>query len=111
MDGSRHMRKSIDRRLSRPSVLASFACALLFGVQPGRAQDSPGPQSLNEARLEERIKQLETLIRKMPDPAYVRGLEDKLRQMPDADEIRTKRATIQQLSDRMKQLPAAAPPA
>jgi phosphate-selective porin OprO/OprP len=73
----------------------------------GRARAQPPPPSpsaTREAELEARLRQLEALMQKMPDPEYVRKLEAKLKEMPDPEEVRRMQTTIRQLSDQVRQL-------
>jgi hypothetical protein len=57
-----------------------------------------------EAQLEERVRQLEALIRSMPDPERVRRLEAALQQMPTPGYVRHLESTVQDLSNQVRQL-------
>ncbi len=55
-------------------------------------------------RLEERLRQLESLIRSMPDPNYVRKLEERLKTLPDPEHVRSLETSVKQLSGQVEQL-------
>src|SRR5579883_2235590 len=71
---------------------------------PAASVAVPGGGTGREAQLEERIRQLESVIQRMPDPEQVRRLEAKLQEMPDAHYVRQLEATVQQLSTQVRQL-------
>jgi phosphate-selective porin OprO/OprP len=88
--------------------------ALVLGVG-GRApaQEAPvpsppalpeAPRTAREAELEERLRQMEALLRRMPDPEQVRRLEERLHTLPDPEHVRKLESTVERLSTRVDQL-------
>ncbi len=61
-------------------------------------------RTAHEAELEERLRQMEALIKKMPDPEQVRRLEERLRTLPDPEHVRQLESTVRQLSTQVDQL-------
>lgn len=95
-----------ERRSSRGINWLSMALVighlLVTGGQvvKGQAPSTPSPMTSEEreARLEERIRHLEALIEKAPDPERVRQLEAKLRMIPDPEYVR-------RLEEKIKNMP------
>jgi len=88
-----------------------LACVYLVlgGARPGVSQQErpvpPAPPGApREAELEARIRQLEALVRKMPDPGYVERLEERLKTLPSPEQVERMAVTIRQLSSRVEQL-------
>ena len=71
---------------------------------PSPSSAASPPRTSREAELEERLRQMEALIKRMPDPEQVRRLEERLRMLPDPEHVRQLESTVQQLSAQVDQL-------
>jgi phosphate-selective porin OprO/OprP len=71
---------------------------------PSPSSAASAPRTSREAELEERLRQMEALIKRMPDPEQVRRLEERLRMLPDPEHVRQLESTVQQLSAQVDQL-------
>lgn len=80
------------------------APASVPSADPLPVRPDSGSSTSHEAQLEARIRQLEGLIRKMPDPEHVRRLEERLSALPDPEHVRQLESTIQQLTTQVDQL-------
>jgi phosphate-selective porin OprO and OprP len=107
--------KRMSDRQSRSLLLIAGLIGLGNGP-PALAQDggaAPPPAApassdkrptSREAEMEERIRQLEKMIRAMPDPERVRRLEERIKQMPDPQYVKELEAKVQQLSSQVKRV-------
>ena len=71
---------------------------------PSPSSAASAPRTSREAELEERLRQMEALIKRMPDPEQVRRLEERMRMLPDPEHVRQLESTVQQLSAQVDQL-------
>ena len=96
--------------------LPMFLCLLGLGLgAPSRARAQPSAtpppvpassalsstRSAHEAELEERLRQMEVLLKRMPDPEHVRQLETTIQKLS---------TQVDQLSTRLKHAEARTPP-
>lgn len=95
---------AVPSRVLAQTARAAAAPASVPASDPLPVQSDSGSSLSHEAQLETRIRQLEGLIRKMPDPEHVRRLEERLKALPDPEHVRQLKSTIQQLTSQVDQL-------